>query len=265
MTTTVAVVGGSGKTGRVVRAALTHRGAASFPTGRDDWDALARALAPADRLYLVAPNLHPDEPAYVAAVLEAAHAAGIERVVYHSVAAPHAPAMPHHLAKAEAEDLVRRSGLGWTVLQPGAYVQNLPLDGSPVRVPYRADVPFGFAHLPDVGEAAAAVLLGEGHEGATYELASFRASVAEVAGVVGAPVEVLTPEAWAAGEGAGLDARRRTWLLAMFAYYDQHGLPVGTGPISLLLGGPPTPLRAACSLKGDPARRTMDRGPEPTR
>jgi len=46
---------------------------------------------------------------------------------------------------------------------------------------------------------------------------------------------VVTPEQWAATEGAGLDPRARAWLLAMFAYYDAHGLPVGTLPLRALL------------------------------
>ena len=87
----VAVVGGAGKTGGAVRSSLDARGVASFAIGRRDWDRLPDAMADADRIYLIAPNLHPDEPAYVGRVVEAARAAGIERLVYHSVAAPYAP------------------------------------------------------------------------------------------------------------------------------------------------------------------------------
>ena len=74
------------------------------------------------------------------------------------------------------------------------------------------------------GAAAARVLLDDGHVGATYELASRRATVRELA------------------EEAGVDARRvddpgtHPWLSAMFAYYDRHGLPVGTLPLAALLG-----------------------------
>lgn len=248
MSARVAVVGGSGKTGRAVSAALAHRGASPRPLGRADWADLARAVAGCDAAYVIAPNLHPDEPAYVSEVLEALRDAGVPRVVLHSVASPYAPDMPHHLGKARAEDLVRRSGLAWAVLQPGAYLQNLPLDGSPMTVAYRADAPFGFAHLPDLGEAAARVLLellaGE-HEGATYELASLRATVAEVADAVGAEVQVVSPGEWAATAGAALELRERDWLRAMFQYYDRHGLPVGTLPMAALLGRQPTGLREA--------------------
>ncbi len=231
----VAVVGGHGKTGRAVGAALARRGHEAVPLGRADWPALADAMAGCAAAYLIAPNMHPDEPAYVAAALDAARTAGVGRVVLHSVASPYVPAMPHHLGKAAAEDVVRRSGLAWTILQPGAYLQNLDLTRT-VRIAYRADAPFGFADLDDVAEAAATVLTEPGHDGATYELASRRTTVAELAAEAGVDVEVVTPEEWAATDGAGLDPRVRDWLLAMFAYYDAHGLPVGTLPLRTLLG-----------------------------
>jgi nucleoside-diphosphate-sugar epimerase len=124
-------------------------------------------------------------------------------------------------------------------------VQNLPLDGSPVRVAYRPDAPFGFAHLPDVAEAAATVLADDGHEGATYELASFRATAADVAEAVGASVEVVAPGDWARTDGAALAPLARDWLVAMFAYYDRYGLPAGTLPMAALLGRAPTGLADA--------------------
>jgi uncharacterized protein YbjT (DUF2867 family) len=245
VTERVAVLGGSGKTGRAVRAALDARGVASVSLGRADWPDLAAAVAGCDAAYLVAPNLHPDEPRYVVTALSALHDAGVGRVVYHSVASPYVPAMPHHVGKAAAEDHVRRGAPRWTILQPGAYLQNLPLDGSPVRVAYRPDAPFGFAHLPDVAEAAAAVLADDGHEGATYELASFRATAADVAEAVGASVEVVAPGDWARTDGAALAPLARDWLVAMFAYYDRYGLPAGTLPMAALLGRAPTGLADA--------------------
>jgi NAD(P)H dehydrogenase (quinone) len=218
----IAVVGGHGKTGRAVVAALRMRDAEPRPLGRADWVDLADAVTGCEAAYLIAPNLHPDEPAYVAEALAALAEAGVPRVVYHSVASPYAPEMPHHLGKAVSEDLVRRSGLAWTILQPGAYLQNLDLSG-PVEVPYDVDAVFGFADLADVGAVAALVLTEKGHVGATYELASRVTTVAELAA------------------GAGVTARRTEdrpggWLGAMFAYYDRHGLPVGTRTMAALLG-----------------------------
>ncbi len=224
----IAVVGGTGKTGRAVCAALERRDHTALPLGRSAWTDLAGALAGCDAAYVIAPNLHPDEPAYVEAVVVAARDAGVRRLVLHSVASPYIPAMPHHVGKAAAEDVVRRSGLAWTILQPGAYLQNLDLTGT-VRLPYRADAVFGFADLDDVAEAAAVVLTGDGHEGATYELATRQASVADLAAEAGVDVVVERP----AGEP---DGREEAWLRTMFDYYDQHGLPVGTHVLGWLLG-----------------------------
>lgn len=219
----VAIVGGHGKTGRAVGAALGAVDGDARPLGRADWPDLAARMRGCDAAYLVAPNLHPDEPAYVATALEAVAAAGIDRVVYHSVASPYAPAMPHHLGKAVSEDLVRRSGLAWTILQPGVYLQNLDLAGPVVEVPYDVRAPFGFLDLADLGAAAAAVLTQEGHVGATYELASRQGCVAELAAEAG-----LTARRVA-------DPQAHPWLSAMFAYYDRHGLPVGTRVLDALL------------------------------
>lgn len=218
----VAVLGGHGKTGRAVCDALADRGVDAVPLGRSDWPDLTAAVAGCGAAYVVAPNLHPDEPAYVASALAALTAAGVERVVYHSVASSYAPAMPHHLGKAACEDLVRCSGLEWTILQPGAYLQNLDLTG-PLDLPYSPDVRFGFLDLDDLGRAAAVVLTEEGHVGATYELATRVATVRELAAEAGVEVRRVP------------DPGTHPWLSAMFDYYDAHGLPVGDRVLKSLL------------------------------
>ncbi|WP_216658768.1 NAD(P)H-binding protein [Nocardioides sp. zg-1230] len=219
----VAVIGGHGKTGRAVCDALAARGIEARPLGRNDWQDLASAVAGCEAAYVIAPNLHPDEPSYVTSALAALTEAGAGRVVYHSVASPYVPAMPHHVGKAVSEDLVRRSGLDWTILQPGAYLQNFDLTG-PLDLPYSPDVPFGFLDLADLGRAAAAVLTEDGHSGATYELATRVATGRELAAEAGVPVQQVG------------DPGTHPWLSAMFAYYDEHGLPVGTRVLEALLG-----------------------------
>jgi uncharacterized protein YbjT (DUF2867 family) len=250
----IAVVGASGKTGRMVTASLEARGASVTGIGRAQWSDLAGAMAGSAAVSVIAPNFHPDEPAYVAAVLAAAETVGVRRVVYHSVAAPYAPGMPHHLGKARAEDLVRRSSPAWSIVQPCAYVQNLvPLlrSGAPVlEVPYAVDRPFGLVDLADVADATARILLEDGHVGATYELGGPRLVTvsdiaAEAGAVLGRSVAAvrLDPSAWATGPGAALDPGEREGLLAMYTYYDRHGLPAGGRVLRDLLDGRSTTLR----------------------
>lgn len=249
----VGILGGHGKTGRAVSDALVRAGAEARPLGRADLPELAGRLEGCTSLHVIAPNLHPDERAYVAHALAAAEAAGVRRLVYHSVAAPYAPAMPHHLGKAVSEDLVRRSGLDWTILQPGAYVQNFvaALHGpDPVlRVPYSTSARFGLVDLADVGEASARVHLDEAQVGATWELGgpmlATAEDVAEAATMVlgrRVPAVRISAEEWVATDGAGLGDRERDWLLRMFAYYDVHGLPVGPLALAGLLGRAPYSL-----------------------
>jgi uncharacterized protein YbjT (DUF2867 family) len=249
----IAVVGGRGKTGAAVRAALHARGANAVALGRAELGDPAAALRGCDAVYLIAPNLHPDEPAFVDRLLGAAAAARVRRVVYHSVSAPYAPAMPHHLGKAVAEDLVRRSGLDWSILQPCAYIENL-LPGlrnnlPRIEVAYDPDRLFGLVGLVDVGAAAAEVLLDAVHVGATYEVGGPRlvsvrdvAAAAERALATSVELVVSSPQAWAAGPGAGLEPREREWLQAMFAYYDEFGLPTGSRAAAAILGRPPRGL-----------------------
>ncbi|MGO1165556.1 MAG: SDR family oxidoreductase [Janibacter sp.] len=240
----IAVLSGRGKTGQAVISALGRAGASAAPLGRAELLDLPGSLVGCRALYLMAPNMAPDEPGLVAAALDAARTAGITRIVYHSVVAPYAPQMPHHLNKAVCEDLVRRSGADWTILQPCAYIQNvlpgLQGDDPGIDVPYDPDRCFGLVDLRDVAEAAASVLIGREDIGATHELGgpelvSMR-TVAELAEhLLARPVRLrrISQEEWAAG--SGLDPRERDWLLAMFGYYDRHGLPAGSRSLTSLL------------------------------
>jgi NAD(P)H dehydrogenase (quinone) len=249
----IAVLAASGKTGRAISAALAARGGDVVPVGRASWERLPEVLDGCDAVCVVAPNLYADEPAYVREVLDAAETAGARRVVYHSVAAPYVPQMPHHVGKARSEDLVRRSPFVWTILQPCAYVQNfvpaLRSGASRLEVPYDVGRPFGLVDLSDVAEATATVLSDDGHAGATYELGGpALVSVADVAAaaseVLGRAVTAsrLDPESWRSGPGGNLDPRERSWLLAMFGYYDRHGLPAGGRVLRGLLDGRSTTL-----------------------
>lgn len=223
----------------------------------DSGEGLEVAFAGCRAVYLIAPNVHPDEPGVVERALAAATRAGVERVVLHSVLHPHDSAMPHHLAKARAEELVRAGGLRWTILQPCAYLQNLTaglaaaVAAGRLEVPYRVDAPFTLVDLDDVGEAAAVVLVDDGHDAASYELCGPEVvTVADVAALAtrlsGREVAAVRtdPDAWPAGPGAQLPEYARRALHAMFVAYDAHGLVGGRRVLPWLLGHPATPPAA---------------------
>lgn len=245
----IAVTGAAGKTGRAVLAALAARGvetralvrsgqvAGATETVRADLaDAtqVATALAGVSAVYVIAPNVHPSEPSLVANVL----AAGVPQVVYHSVLHPAVEAMPHHWAKARSEELLLASGAEWTILQPGAYAQNLR-PAEVLRVPYSVDARFAFVDLLDVAFVAARVLTEDGHSYATYELAGPELlSVADVAASLGVRAEREDPNEWYLD--TELRGYARDALGAMFLYYDAHGLVGNSRVLASLLGREPT-------------------------
>jgi NAD(P)H dehydrogenase (quinone) len=245
----VAVLGGHGKTGRAVADSLRARAAEVVTVGRAEWPSLKAVLDGCSAIYVIAPNFHLDEPGYVAEAVDAAGGADASRLVYHSVASPYLPAMPHHLGKAEGEAVVRRSGLDWTILQPCAYAQNLLpgllADEPGLRVPYDVDLPHALVDLADVADVAATMLLEDGHVGATYELGgplvTMREAAEAAARVRGQAVAVerIDPEEWERGAGASLPEHKRIGLRAMFDYYDAHGFLAANRVAGLLLGRPP--------------------------
>ncbi|MGN0125302.1 MAG: SDR family oxidoreductase [Rhodococcus sp. (in: high G+C Gram-positive bacteria)] len=260
--TDLAVIGAAGKTGTAVVAALetadttpvrrvvhTARQAGDRAVDLETGAGLVDALSGCRGVYFIAPNMHPDEPALFERFLGAVSEADVEHVVYHSVAWPYTPAMPHHLDKARCEDILHASGVRWTVLQPCAYTENFAsvLDGSvdALDVPYDPDAPFSFVALSDVATVAARVLV-EGvdvHHGATYELGGPDAvSVRQLCAIAGRAVEIeqVSVPVWMERHGRDLPADARERLAAMFGFYDDHGFVAGSAVTAVLLGREPT-------------------------
>lgn len=257
----IAVIGAAGKTGAAVVSALgsaapvrrvvhTARLAGDLAVDLETGAGLDEALTGCRAAYFIAPNLHPDEPGLFERFLGAAVDAGVEHVVYHSVAWPYTPAMPHHMDKARCEDALHiRDGVRWTVLQPCAYAENFAavLDGDSdlLEVPYDSDAPFSFVALADVAAAAARVLLdgADAHHGATYELGGPQAvSVRQLCNATGRAVAVIRVPAaeWMERHGRALTPDARARLAAMFEFYDRHGFVAGSASLAALLERAPT-------------------------
>ncbi len=270
----ILVTGAAGKTGRALVKALVRRdrnvralayrraqaaeleelGAREVVAGDvRDPETVAAAAEGARAIYHICPNMHPQEVAIGEVVIQAARAAGCERLVYHSVLHPQTEAMPHHWHKLRVEEKLFESGLGFTILQPAAYMQNVlagwrRITGEGVyAVPYAAETRISMVDLDDVAEAAARVLTVAGHDGATYELTgpgylSQRQVAAILSQCLGREirVEVVPAGAWQArARASGLDEYQVENLVKMFRYYQRHGLRGGPAVLGWLLGRPP--------------------------
>ena len=216
-------------------------------------DVLARAFEGAQTVYLICPNMNPDELGIVKNATHAARLAGVERIVYHSVLHPQTESMAHHWGKLRAEEYLFETGLAFTILQPAAYMQNLLANWEEITNRGVYAVPYGGAaarismvDLQDVAEAAAIVLTQPGHSGAIYELAGPQAlsqeEVAEIfGGVLQRPVrfEHIPLDDWERGaKDGGLGGYALETLASMFRYYDRCGLVGSARVLEWLLGRP---------------------------
>jgi NAD(P)H dehydrogenase (quinone) len=273
----ILVTGAGGKTGKAVLKALVGRGAAVRAFARsnrhhtsleaigvgdavvgemNDLQALLQAMRGINAIYHICPNMSPQELPFAKAVAEAAVSQGVKRFVYHSVLHPQIETMPHHWAKLRVEEMLFSSGLDVTVLQPTAYMQNalaewdhMKNDGI-YRVPYPVDTQISLIDLDDVAEAAALVLTGDGHSGASYELVgTLPTSQIEVAQTfsraLNRPVraEAESTASWEQrARAAGMDDYQRDTLIKMFEAYARDGLKGNPNVLGWLLGRPPTSL-----------------------
>ena len=91
----------------------------------------------------------------------------------------------------EIEEAIKASGLGWTFLRPGFFMQNFlnmseAIKGmDKVMMPLPADVGLGMIDVRDSADVAAAILTTDGHAGQTYELSGPDVSPAEAVEAIG--------------------------------------------------------------------------------
>jgi uncharacterized protein YbjT (DUF2867 family) len=212
----IAVTGATGGVGSRVARALAERGVEQRLVVRDagrapelgaevaeathgDADAMRRAVAGADTLFLVSAAESRERVRAHLTAVDAAVAAGVERIVYLSFmgAAPDAVftfARDH----AATEERIRASGVDFTLLRDCMYAEYAPLmcgaDGV-IRGPAGSGR-VAWVARDDVAGVATAVLADGGHAGSTYDVtgpeALTMAETAEViAGAVGREVRYV--------------------------------------------------------------------------
>lgn len=265
------VTGAAGKTGQALIVLLAKRGVhvRAFVRTREQaatvhdcgasevvlgdlrsLDDLKHACTGVATVYHICPNMFADELLVGQHLIDAARSAGVLRIVYHSVLHPQTEEMPHHWNKLRVEELLFKSGLEYTILQPAAYMQNLRgnwqviLEQGVYRVPYALETRLGLVDLNDVAEAAANVLSESGHVGAVYELAGpqvlTQIEVAEILSTaLGRPVraEVQDRAEWAqAARRNGLGDYAVETLLRMFKYYEMYGFWGSARVLEMLIG-----------------------------
>ena len=203
----IGVTGATGHVGGRVARQLAERGAEqrlivrdaarapSLPgaevavaAGYGDGEGMRRALEGVDTLLLVSAAEHPDRISLHRTAVDAAKAAGVERVVYTSFVGA-APDSTFILGRDHfhTEEHIRAAGLGYTFLRDSIYLDYVPFFASPegvIRGP-AGDGRVGAVAREDVADAAVAVLLDAQHEGRAYEVTGREAyTLAEAAAIL---------------------------------------------------------------------------------
>jgi NAD(P)H dehydrogenase (quinone) len=280
MPVTYAVTGATGKLGRLVVTALLDR---DVPA--DDLVAVVRdparagalaeqgvsvragdynrpgtldaALAGVDRLLLISGDAVGQRVRQHGAVLDAARSAGVQRIAYTSILRADTTTLPLAPEHKATEELVRESGIAHTLLRNSWYVENYTdqvgqyLERGEI-VGATGEARVAAAPRIDYAAAAAAALVEDGHEGATYELGgpsfAFPELAALVSQVTGRPLryhDVSLDEFRAGLLAAGLDDGTADFVTALEAGVAAGELDTSTADLERLLGRPATPLGTA--------------------
>jgi NAD(P)H dehydrogenase (quinone) len=213
-------------------------------------ETLPAALEGVTVLLLVSGNEVGRRVAQHGAVIEAAKAAGVDRIAYTSITradTTQSPLAPEHKA---TEELLRNSGVPFTILRNNWYHENYTGQlgqylerGEVVAIDGNARI--AAAARADFAAAAAATLVGEGHDNAVYELtgpgitlAELAETISDVTGTKVAYRDATAAELAAGMQAAGLDEGLAGFLVALEESTARGDLDHTSDDLTRLIGRP---------------------------
>ncbi|MET9799673.1 SDR family oxidoreductase [Streptomyces sp. NPDC006368] len=270
----IAVTGASGRIGGRVARLLAAGGVPLRLLGRDparlpdlpgarkappapygDAGAMRRALDGAGTLFLISAHESPDRIQEHRTAVDAAVAVGVGRIVYVSFlgAAPQATftfARDHW----HTERYIEASGAAHTFLRNSWYLAGFPAmtgEDGVIRGPAGEGRVAAVAH-EDIADVAAAVLTGDGHDGAVYDVTGEEAlTLAEVAEelsrVTGRTIRYVPQtrdEAYASRAGYGADHWEVTGWVTSYEAMARGEMSTVADTVRRLTGHAPMTLRA---------------------
>jgi uncharacterized protein YbjT (DUF2867 family) len=263
-TSTILVVGATGKFARLVTPELLRRearpralvrsssqgeaavalGAAEFAIGDlRNAASLRNALEGADGVFHIGPAFSPDEAAMGVAIVEAAERAGVKKFVFSSVIQPTNTALKNHASKIPVEEALYSSRLTYTILQPANFMQNIAVAWPTIvrsgqfAEPFPANVKVARVDYRDVAEVAAIALRSDHLSYATLELAAgmydrteITSAMSEALGKRIEPME-LSFDDWVVKSNLPYADRELDLLARIHRHYSKFGL--GGNPLTL--------------------------------
>ena len=271
MTAEIAVTGATGGLGGRVARRLAARGLEQRLVVRDparapeldgarvvvgeyhDGEAMRRAFDGARTVFLVSGAEARDRLDQHRTAVDAAAAAGVERVVYTSFLGAAADAT-FTLARDHfhTEGHLHASGMAAVVLRDGMYTDFLLLmaSGGEIRGP-AGDGRFAPVTRDDVADVAEVVLLGPTHDGATFDLtgpdlvtmADVAAILTEVNGTPVRFVDETVDEAYGSRASYGAPDYEVTGWVTSYLAIREGELDVLSDDVTAVTGHPPTSVR----------------------
>jgi NAD(P)H dehydrogenase (quinone) len=268
----IAVTGASGHLGGRVAALLAEEGVPQRLVVRDaarapriegaevadgasygDGEAMRRAFEGADTVFLVSAAEDEHRVDLHRRAVDAAVAAGVERIVYTSfLAAAGDCAFTFGRDHFHTEEHVKSTPLAWTFLRDSIYLDYIPLfagEDGVIRGP-AGDGRVAAVARDDIARAAAAVLTSDGHDGASYgmtgpEAFTLTEAAERVGRAAGRPVtyvEETLEEARASRAPSGAPAWEIEGWVTTYTSIAAGELDVVTGDIESLTGRAPVTL-----------------------
>jgi NAD(P)H dehydrogenase (quinone) len=238
---------------RDVEQAPNLAGAEVAEASYDDAAAMRRALAGVRTLVLLAARESPDRVQEHFATVDAAVAAGVERVVYLSFLAA-APDATFTLARDhfETEEHARATGVSYTFLRPSLYLDSVPSLCSPDGVIRNTagDGRVACVSRADVAAVVVAIVIESAHDGLTYDVTGSEAQTMtefaqQLALVTGRPVTYLLEtleEARASRAASGATDWEIAGAISSFAAIAAGELDAVSDTIVRLTGNQPQTL-----------------------
>lgn len=274
-----------GKTGRAMISTFSAAGQkVRAVMRRDDADAELMALGAAEvvhadlmdaaaiteaakgcrAIYYICPNMTEHEQVLGENIIAAAKAAGVERLVFHSVLHTQVQALQHHWNRLFVEEAIVESGVPYSILQVGSYYQNMLPGWAKMTetgvhaMAYEVEAPMSLVDLGDVAEAALKVMNDPGCANGIYEICGPVITLTEKANILsdilGQPIEARklpAEDAVAHAAHMGVGEFGQDCMRRMFAHYDIHGLVGSARVLEWILGRPPVDFRTFAQRAAD--------------
>ncbi len=218
-------------------------------------DVVRRALDGVEKALLILPNGRTQQ-ASETQFTDLARAAGVKHLIklssMEAVAHARTPIPQGHWA---VEEYIRGSGLGWTMIKPNFFMQNLLTSAASIKSQHRFSLPMGngttgMADVRDIAAVCVEVLTGAGHAGKSYEITgpeilTFNDVAERFSEVLGVKIGYVPMPIGDFRERMKnvLEPWHLNAVCELFREIDEIGLDHTTGTVRQLLGREPIPLR----------------------